>query len=232
MTASAPGAVLVTPKGSDLIPIIATGPIEQVCSAQSLANLAGTGNYPVNTPLNTVGAGTITAAGIVGRVTVRGGSQANAAFTDTTATGAQLEAALTNPQAGEAWEWKYENTTNANATLQAGASGVTLSNITLVPAGATATYLITRTAANTYTILGIGLTYPSKLSGTFTANGASAVTVADTRITANSVVVITLATVGGTVGAIPALKTVTPGTGFTVAGTASDTSVYNYLIIN
>ena len=68
--------------------------------------------------------------------------------------------------------------------------------------------------------------------GTFTCNGATPVTVTEPNFTANSVVVISLKTVGGTVGAIPALQTVTPGTGFTVAGTASDTSVYNYGIIN
>ena len=71
----------------------------------------------------------------------------------------------------------------------------------------------------------------SQVSGTFTATGASAVTVANVKITANSSVVITLKTVGGTVGAVPAIKTITAGTGFTVAGTASDTSVYNYKII-
>lgn len=68
-------------------------------------------------------------------------------------------------------------------------------------------------------------------SGTFTANGTTSVTVANTKITANSAVVITLKTVGGTVGAIPSIKTITPGTGFTVSGTASDTSIYNYRII-
>lgn len=69
-------------------------------------------------------------------------------------------------------------------------------------------------------------------SGTFTANGASAVTVANTAVTANSLIIFTLKTVGGTVGAYPAVKTITPGTGFTVAATASDTSVYNYRIIS
>lgn len=69
-------------------------------------------------------------------------------------------------------------------------------------------------------------------SGTFTANGASAVTVANTAVTANSIIVFTLKTVGGTVGAYPAIKTITAGTGFTVAATASDTSVYNYRIIS
>lgn len=68
-------------------------------------------------------------------------------------------------------------------------------------------------------------------SGTFAATGASAVTVADANVTANSIVMFTLKTVGGTVGAIPAVKTITPGTGFTVAATASDTSIYNYRIL-
>ena len=67
--------------------------------------------------------------------------------------------------------------------------------------------------------------------GSFVANGATAVTVADAGVTANSCINITLGTVGGTVGALPAIKTITPGTGFTVAATASDTSTYNYLRI-
>lgn len=69
-------------------------------------------------------------------------------------------------------------------------------------------------------------------TGTFTATGASAVTVANANITADSVVIFTLKTVGGTVGAYPSIKTITPTTGFTVACTASDTSVYNYRILN
>lgn len=67
--------------------------------------------------------------------------------------------------------------------------------------------------------------------GTFTCNGATAVTVTDAKVTANSAIIITLKTVGGTVGAVPAIKTITAGTGFTVAGTALDTSVYNYVIV-
>jgi len=64
--------------------------------------------------------------------------------------------------------------------------------------------------------------------GTFTMNGATPVVVADTLTLANSCVLFTLKTVGGTVGAYPSVKTITAGTGFTVAGTAADTSVYNY----
>lgn len=69
-------------------------------------------------------------------------------------------------------------------------------------------------------------------TGTFTCNGATPVTVANKLVTSNSAITVTLKTVGGTVGAIPAIQTITPGTGFTIAGTASDTSQYNYTIFN
>jgi hypothetical protein len=69
------------------------------------------------------------------------------------------------------------------------------------------------------------------VSGTFTANGATAVTVAVPQINLTSIINISLNTVGGTVGALPAVKTITAGTGFTVAATAGDTSVYNWLIL-
>lgn len=69
------------------------------------------------------------------------------------------------------------------------------------------------------------------VSGTFVANGATPVTVSAPALTETSLILISLKTVGGTVGATPAVKTVTPGTGFTVAATAGDTSTYGYLII-
>jgi len=80
-------------------------------------------------------------------------------------------------------------------------------------------------------ISGVTLGLASGQKGTFTCNGATPVTVTNAAITADSQVLVTLKTVGGTVGATPAVKTITVGTGFTIAGTASDTSVYNYAII-
>lgn len=68
-------------------------------------------------------------------------------------------------------------------------------------------------------------------AGTFTANGVTGIPVADTSVTANSLILITLKTVGGTVGS-PFVDTITPGTGFNVKSQASDTSTYNYQIIN
>ena len=70
-----------------------------------------------------------------------------------------------------------------------------------------------------------------RLVGSFTCNGTTPVTVTNPGITKKSIIVPTLKTVGGTVGAVPAVKTITIGTGFTIAGTASDTSVYNYVVL-
>lgn len=67
--------------------------------------------------------------------------------------------------------------------------------------------------------------------GTFTCNGATPVTVLEPNVGANSSIIITLKTVGGTVSpSTPYIATITVGTGFTVTGTASDTSVYNYSV--
>lgn len=67
--------------------------------------------------------------------------------------------------------------------------------------------------------------------GTVTLTDSTPVTVAAPAVTANSVIVFTLKTIGGSVGAYPAIQTITPGVGFTVEGGASDTSTYNYLIM-
>lgn len=85
-----------------------------------------------------------------------------------------------------------------------------------------------------------GIGYPCTTScyvtlsqGTVVMNGATPVTVANALTTANSSVILTLKTVGGTVSpSSPNVLTITPGTGFTVGGTASDTSTYTYLLIN
>lgn len=105
------------------------------------------------TTLSTVGAGTITAAGIAGGITSRAGSQSAAPFTDTTDTAANIIAAQPNAHIGQSWEYTYQNTTNAVATL-IGGTGVTVSGITAVNAGYSARYLVTYTAAATITMAG------------------------------------------------------------------------------
>lgn len=66
--------------------------------------------------------------------------------------------------------------------------------------------------------------------GTLTCTGGGTITVTNTRITANSSIVLTLKTVGGTVAA-PFVATITAGTGFSVTCGASDTSIYNYIVL-
>lgn len=68
--------------------------------------------------------------------------------------------------------------------------------------------------------------------GTFVANGTNSVTVTNTSIAISDAIIISLNTAGGTVGPTPSLKTITAGTGFTVVGTALDTSTYNYSVIS
>jgi len=75
------------------------------------------------------------------------------------------------------------------------------------------------------------LNYTLKSAGEFTATGATPVVVANAQVNASSVILFGLKTVGGTVGAIPTVQTKTNGTGFTVAGTALDTSVYTYVVL-
>ena len=67
--------------------------------------------------------------------------------------------------------------------------------------------------------------------GSFVANGATPVTIADAGTNLTSMFLFSLNTVGGSVGAIPRVVTITAGTGVTVNCTASDTSTYNWMRI-
>lgn len=87
----------------------------------------------------------------------------------------------------------------------------------------------------TFTAVGKGIVLKQGTNGkvgTFTANGTNSVTITNTSIAVSDFIGISLNTVGGTVGAMPTIKTITASTGFTVTATASDTSVYNYAIIS
>lgn len=65
---------------------------------------------------------------------------------------------------------------------------------------------------------------------TTTCTNGGTITVANTNVTANSLILLTLKTVGGT-PAQPFLATITVGTGFTYTCGGSDSSVYNYLVL-
>ncbi len=198
------------------------------CTTQQIADLSGPVADPIITSLNTVGAGTITATGIDGQFVARGGAQLSAPFTDTTDTANNIIAGITGAIIGDAFLFTYQNLTNAVATISGG-SGVTVSVITIIPPNSYATYLTTYTAASTITMAGVYQGYYPH-SGTFTIAGTGTVTVADTNITTASSIDITLKNVGGTVGAVPAIQTITAGVGFTVKGTTADLSIYNYTI--
>lgn len=185
---------------------------------------------PQATALATVGAGTITAASIVAGIVTRSGIQ-TAAFTDTTDTVANLIAASNSTffgHVGASTVFTYVNNTIWPATI-AGAANVTVSGATVIPANSWVQYLVTFATSTTFTFVAIGQGY-FPTSGTFTANGATAVTVANTAVTANSNITFTLKTVGGTPAGAPFTATITPGTGFTVKAVAGDTSVYAYEI--
>ncbi len=201
------------------------------CTTEDIANLAAldTTNRVITT-LSTVGAGTITAAGIVGQYTQRTGAQLSAAFTDTTDTANAIAAALpAGAGTGTSFPYTYTNLTNAPATL-AGGSGVTISILTVIPPNAFGKYLFTRTGTSAFTMVGTEQGYLPH-GGTVTVTGATAATVADTNVTTYSSITFTLKTVGGTVGAIPKISTITAGVGFTVVAVTADVSIYTYNIL-
>lgn len=110
-----------------------------------MANLIASMIVPmVNTSITTVGAGTLTAASLVGGVMSRTGPIAG--FTDTTDTAAAIVALVPNPQVGMSWEFVYINGVAQTCTLANGA-GVTISGTsgTTVAASVVRRYLMTIT---------------------------------------------------------------------------------------
>jgi hypothetical protein len=73
---------------------------------------------------------------------------------------------------------------------------------------------------------------PSARKGTFTCTNGGTIAISNTNEQITSDVVISLHTAGGTITTPPAMKTVTASTGFSVLCGATDTSTYNYSILN
>ena len=153
------GGTSVTLSGQTVIPPNSAGRFLLTYNGTGTVTMQGlmvvpltTNALDVATPLTTVGAGTITGAGIAGGVTTRSGP--TSAFTDTSDTAANIIAGAPNANIGQSWEWTYRNSTNFLGTL-AGGTGVTFSNIAAVAANSWARFLVTYTAAATVTIAGI-----------------------------------------------------------------------------
>lgn len=105
---------------------------------------------------------------------------------------------------------------------------------TLTISGASTQGAVNQSDNTTYTVAGKGPVLKrgaNGLVGTFVLNGVTPVTVSNTAVSISDAIVISLNTVGGTVGVQPHIATITAATGFTVVGTASDTSTYNYALI-
>lgn len=160
------------------------------------------------TTLSTVGAGTITGAGIASGITSRSGSQSATPFSDATDTAANIIAAIPQAFIGETWDYWYVNTTNAQATLTNG-TGVTVSGITVIPAGYAVKYLATYTAAATVTLVATAV-------GTAAISDQSLIMAGSTSGTTT---LVATATAGSTTLTFPA-----------VTGTLASTSGANLLV--
>lgn len=203
------GGTGVTVSGQSIIAPNSVGTYLITYTAASTITMVGISIVPMTTSaleivttLSTVGAGTITAAGIAGGITNRTGSQSGTPFTDTTDTATNIIAAQPNANIGQSWEYTYQNTTNAVATLTGG-TGVTVSGITAVNAGYTSRYLVTYTAATTITMVGFS-------SGQSLASTQQSATFAGS--TSGTTILKASATAGSTTQTLPAVSGVVAST--------------------
>lgn len=114
----------------------------------------------VSGSLATVGAGTLTGALIANQLLTRTGP--TAAFTDTTATAAQIVAAVPGAVVGQAFWLTYINTTAFVGTIAAG-SGVTLTGRVVVPANSSARFLVKFTSLSAVAIIGTSVSQNNAL---------------------------------------------------------------------
>ena len=95
----------------------------------------------------------------------------------------------------------------------------------------TAVWAINSQPGVTLSVTG-GLTAPTTRRGTFTCTAGGTITVAATKVIVGSDIVITLETAGGVITTVPAINSLTAGTGFNVLCGATDTSVYRFSVLN
>lgn len=194
------GAVLIPPNfaGTYLVTLTSLSAV----TFFHVSTGAISGDTPeVITTLSTVGAGTITGAGIAGGITSRTGAQTGTPFTDTTDTAAAIISGRINARIGQMWEYTYVNTTNAVATL-AGGTGVTPSGITAIPAGYAVKYLVTYTAAATITMVAISVAQAATSEQSLILAGS----------TSGTTTLVATATAGSTTQTLPAVTGTTAST--------------------
>ena len=80
--------------------------------------------------------------------------------------------------------------------------------------------------------LGATVIFPAARKGTFVCTGGGSITVSNANVLAASNILISMNTAGGTITTPPAMKSTSVGTNFIVLCGATDTSTYNYVILN
>ena len=183
-TATIAGGTNVTMSGTQLVGPNSEGTFlltrTDANTATPTFNMVGLQNNPifvqpeiVATALITVGAGAITAAGLVGGQVTRSGTQ-TAAFNDTLPLASATITALPGTTAiGQSWLYEHVNNTIWPATVLTN-TGWTVSGTVIVPAGATGTFLVSVTSATTLTCQGLGVApnvapLPAVLATSYTA---------------------------------------------------------------
>lgn len=74
--------------------------------------------------------------------------------------------------------------------------------------------------------------FTGKVTGTVTANNDNTVTVSNSNVTANSIILLTVKTAGGINAGKAYISSVVASSYFNVISSSGDTSVYNYMILN
>ena len=182
-THDVPAAGTTAPTVSDVVAVISntTGRgTDHTLGAILALTAQQADNAVINTAITTVGAGTLTAAALVGGIITRSGS--TAAYTDTTATAALIIAALPAGAAtGYSWTVKIKNTVAFAETIAAGTT-VTLTGQTIIPPNSVGEFLLTMTSATAVSMVGIAMvpltTPPLEANTAITTVGAGTLTAA------------------------------------------------------
>lgn len=183
---------------SNYIATVATSSTVSLVHIDTTAiSIGSNSTAPFITTVSTVGAGTLLAAGFVGSLINRSGSQSGTPFTDTTDTAANIIAACANlvNKIGTAMLIEYSNSTNAIATITGG-TGVTVSGVTSIPANTISQFLLTYTAAATLTMVGLGITQNQATSLTMLGSSSGQTVLQPSAVASGT---LTLPAVTGTV---------------------------------
>lgn len=122
-------------------------------SSGSVAALAKNNPAPVVTNIATAGAGTLTAAGILGGVINRSGPTTS--YTDTIDTAANIIAALPSGTPTSAGYYTFVKNTTAFAETLAAGTGITLNGLTVIPPNSTGVLLVQYVSSTAVTVTGI-----------------------------------------------------------------------------